>query len=152
MTILQKSLLGGLCLTSLLVVNFVRPNSDVRSQFPQTLPYEDLEIFNAKISGEVLTEVELYFGLSKPDKTAVSEIEWQRFVEHEITPRFGDGITVWSAYGQYRDSSGELVKEDSKIVVLIYENNLRRERDIQAIIDAYIPLPSFAEGITRLEE
>lgn len=93
--------------------------------------------FSAQAPGEVLTEVELYFGLSKPGGGAVSETEWQNFVDREITPRFKDGLTVLSAYGQYQGSSRRLVKENVRVVVLIYRNIPQKEMDIKAIINAY---------------
>ena len=45
----------------------------------------------------------------------VSDAEWRAFLETEVTPRFPDGLTVLTAYGQWRSSSGELARETSRV-------------------------------------
>lgn len=37
-----------------------------------------------------------------------------------MTPRFPDGLTQYDAFGQFRDSTGRIVKEQSKVIVLLY--------------------------------
>ncbi|QYO64089.1 DUF3574 domain-containing protein [Leptolyngbya sp. 7M] len=86
--------------------------------------------------GAVLTEVSLYFGLAKPGGV-ISEAEWQAFLAREVTPRFKEGLTVLDAYGQYLDSSGTLIRENTKLVILIYANSPEKEAEIQAIMDTY---------------
>lgn len=144
MTILLKSLLGGICLASALAVGSSRLNQEVKSQVIQALasvpqaPANELPgVRNIQAPGEVFTEVKLYFGLSKSGRRVVSETEWQNFVDHEITPCFKDGLTVLSAYGQYQAESGRLIRENTKIVVLIYQNSRQKEMDIKAIINTY---------------
>lgn len=106
-------------------------------QMPQAPASEVPEAESLQAPGEVLTETALYFGLSKPGGGTVSQTEWQNFIDREITPRFKDGLTVLSAYGQYQYSSGRLVKENIRVVVLIYPSSPAKERDIKAIIDTY---------------
>lgn len=66
------------------------------------------------------TRVELYFGQHRRDGSPISDDDWQRFLADEITPRFPAGLTVVPALGQYRDSTGALVREPSRLVVLLY--------------------------------
>ncbi len=106
-------------------------------QIPQAPANKVSGTENLQAPGDVLTETALYFGLSKPNGGNVSETEWQDFVDREITPRFKDGLTILSAYGQYQDSSGKLVKEKVRVVVLIYPSSSEKDRDIKAIIDIY---------------
>ena len=40
----------------------------------------------------------------------VSEAEFQKFLDREITPRFPDGLTVYEADGQFLDSTGTLIR------------------------------------------
>jgi hypothetical protein len=64
--------------------------------------------------------VELMFGRKIADRIAVTDGEWTRFVDQEITPRFPDGLTVFSAAGQRRDqSSNRIVREPSKVVLIV---------------------------------
>ncbi len=67
----------------------------------------------------------------------VSDLEWQQFLDSEITPRFPDGLTVLDAYGHYRNSQGNLTREKTKLVILIYKNSPEKNQAIQAIIDSY---------------
>ena len=76
---------------------------------------------------------ELLFGRKIGSRLAVSEGEWNRFVDREITPRFPNGLTVFNASGQWRDqASRKIVREPSKIVQIV--------------------LPGEAEDIARLNE
>src|SRR2546430_9786130 len=43
---------------------------------------------------EPLLRTELYFGSNKPDRTVVTEAQFQRFLNEEITPRFPDRLTL----------------------------------------------------------
>ncbi|MGB3265112.1 MAG: DUF3574 domain-containing protein [Microcoleus sp.] len=67
----------------------------------------------------------------------VSESEWQEFVKTVITPRFREKLTVLDGSGQFLNSSGILIREKSKIVILIYENTSDKNRAITEIIDSY---------------
>src|SRR3954469_14434464 len=61
---------------------------------------------------------EMVFGRNIGDSLGVSEADWNRFVEDEVTPRFPDGLTVMSASGQWRDTErGNVVQEPSKVVL-----------------------------------
>ncbi|HEY0660330.1 MAG TPA: DUF3574 domain-containing protein [Lysobacter sp.] len=78
---------------------------------------------------------ELYFGVGNEDGTdAVSEAQWRAFLDREVTPRFPDGLTVLDGYGQwlFRDRD-TLVRQRSKILVVLHERNARRAADIEAI-------------------
>jgi hypothetical protein len=50
-------------------------------------------------SDTTMVQSTLYFGLVSP-AGGVSEQEWSSFLADEVTPRFPDGLTVVSAYGQ----------------------------------------------------
>ena len=59
-------------------------------------------------SGEVWPETNLYFGSSKPDGTAVTP-EFNNFLDHKVTPRFPDGLTLLVGLGECRNSSGTIL-------------------------------------------
>jgi hypothetical protein len=62
---------------------------------------------------------ELFFGTAKPTGV-VTEEEFLAFLDTEITPRFPDGLTLLRADGQFRGESGEIVKEESFLLILLY--------------------------------
>lgn len=101
---------------------FVRPNAN------------DLEVFN---NSEREIQTELFFGLSKPDGTNVTEEEWNKFVGDYIAPRFEDGFTVVDARGQWLDNNNKIVKENTKLVILIYKRSHDLDSSINNLIDNY---------------
>lgn len=81
---------------------------------------------------------ELYFGSSKPDGTVVSEEQFQRFIDQEVTPRFPDGLTLLTGYGQFRNSAGVIIKERSAELILLYPLSQRdASRKIEEIRENY---------------
>ncbi|MCY4099019.1 MAG: DUF3574 domain-containing protein [Rhodospirillales bacterium] len=68
---------------------------------------------------EQFTEYRLYFGRNLGNVEVVSDAAWSAFLSDEITPRFGDGLTVVDAAGQWRDEAGVIVREKSKLVVVL---------------------------------
>jgi hypothetical protein len=80
---------------------------------------------------------ELYFGLSLPDGTFLSDAEWQGFLADTVTPLFPDGFTVLAGDGQWRDpASGKIGREPSRVLVIIHDKSDDDER-IAALIGAY---------------
>jgi Protein of unknown function (DUF3574) len=81
----------------------------------------------------------MFFGRNIGGRLGVSEGEWDRFVDLQITPRFPDGLTVADGQGQWRDKeNGSVVHEPSKIVTLILGADSEQARaDIDAIEEAY---------------
>ncbi|NJM40651.1 MAG: DUF3574 domain-containing protein [Anaerolineae bacterium] len=70
--------------------------------------------------GELWKRTELFFGTSKPDGTVVTADELNQFVDNEITPRFPDGLTALTGYGQGRNSAGVIIQEQSVVLILLY--------------------------------
>ncbi|MGL5064514.1 MAG: DUF3574 domain-containing protein [Microcoleus sp.] len=94
-------------------------------------------ISDASTNQKTFLKDELYFGLNKPGGGTVSDSEWQEFVKEVITPRFREGLTVLDGSGQFLNSAGILIKEKSKIVILIYETSSDKERAVNEIIETY---------------
>ncbi|MGG6266838.1 DUF3574 domain-containing protein [Leptolyngbya sp. AN03gr2] len=87
--------------------------------------------------GNPLNRTELLFGLSKPNGSVVTEKEFQRFVDQEITPLFPNGLTVLTAIGQFKDSNAKVIKEESKVLLLLYPFDGESNRRIEHIREAY---------------
>lgn len=68
---------------------------------------------------EIWMRTELYFGTNRPGGE-VSDAEFATFVDAEITPRFPDGLTLLTGYGQFLNSQGVLIRERSKVLILFY--------------------------------
>lgn len=128
MIILKRTLSSLFILTVFCLIPLETPPK-LRAQVPEALP--------SQTSQTLYLKDELYFGLTKPNGEAISETEWQQFLNEVITPRFQDGLTVLDAYGQYLNRLGLLAKEQSKVVILIYENSPEKNQAIAEIIELY---------------
>jgi len=82
---------------------------------------------------------ELFFGTAKADGTVVTDVEFNLFIDDTVTPRFPDGLTLLKADGQFRDSTGTIVKEASFVLILLYpvEGFLESSRKINVIREVY---------------
>ncbi len=79
----------------------------------------------------------LYFGRSIPGGGVVSDAEWEDFLRTIVTPRFPDGLTVWSADGQWRDGSGTIISEKSFVLELLHPDDPALDAAIEEIIARY---------------
>jgi hypothetical protein len=79
----------------------------------------------------------LYFGRNIGSALAVSEADWARFVDEEITPRFPAGFSVADAAGQYRGRDGAIVREPSKDVMILLSGAADEAARLAAIRAAY---------------
>jgi uncharacterized protein DUF3574 len=87
---------------------------------------------------ESMLAAELLFGRKIGNRGIVSEAEWARFVAREITPRFPEGLTVFDAAGQWRDPRrGAIVREPSKVVLIVFRDEAGKQEHLTAIADAY---------------
>jgi hypothetical protein len=82
-------------------------------------------------------EVDLFFGGDAGNGRAVSEAEWAAFMVEEVTPRFPNGLSVIDVAGQYREPSGRMVREKTKLIVVVIFDAPAHLSRVQAVIDAY---------------
>jgi Protein of unknown function (DUF3574) len=81
---------------------------------------------------------QLLFGRKIGDRIAVSEAQWGRFVEREISPRFPDGLTVLDAKGAWRDTARRtIVHEPSKVVEIVLPGKPDDVEQLNQIAQAY---------------
>ena len=83
------------------------------------------------------SEYRLFFGRSQGGVEVVTEEAWRAFLAEEITPRFPDGLTVVDAAGQWRDASGTVVRERTKLVVILADPGGSGMRLTDDIAEAY---------------
>ena len=87
---------------------------------------------------EPYTEYRLFFGRGSADNPrAVSDEAWSKFLEDTITIEFPDGLTVLDAYGQYTDSTGTLIKEETKLLIILVPPDADSTPGIDRIIEEY---------------
>nr|WP_222527840.1 DUF3574 domain-containing protein [Azospirillum sp. 412522] len=85
-----------------------------------------------------MIEAQLFFGRNIGNELGVSERDWTEFLDGEVTPRFPNGLTVTDASGHWRDmETGRLVREPSKILMLLVDGAPATLRLIHEIADLY---------------
>jgi Protein of unknown function (DUF3574) len=86
---------------------------------------------------QVFVRTELYFGTNMSNGE-VSDEEFNHFVDVEVTRLFPDGLTHLVGQGQFRNSAGDLIREKSHVVILLYPPKMQDANDrIQAIRERY---------------
>jgi len=85
-----------------------------------------------------LISADLFFGRNIPGGGEVSDAEFGIFVERVISPRFPDRLTVFDADGQFRDSSGTIIEERSKVVTLLFKDTVKNEVALDEIMESYL--------------
>jgi hypothetical protein len=80
---------------------------------------------------------QLFFGRNVGDKAGVSEADFRRFVDEELTPRFPDGLTVLDGGGQWRGEENRLIREASKVVLIVLPKGREVPGRIETVRSAY---------------
>ncbi|MEU6675329.1 DUF3574 domain-containing protein [Streptomyces sp. NPDC046853] len=80
--------------------------------------------------GDAYTETRLLFGTERPDGGPdVTDKQFMKFIDDEVTPSFPDGLTVQDGRGQWRDSNGKIERERSYELILLYPTSQAHKRD-----------------------
>jgi hypothetical protein len=85
---------------------------------------------------EHLRTAQLFFGRNVGPKPAVSETDFHKFMDEEVTPRFPDGLTVMDGGLQWRGAENQLIREASKVVLIVLPPRGAGDR-IEAVRNAY---------------
>jgi hypothetical protein len=81
---------------------------------------------------ERLRTAQLFFGRNIGDKPSVTDADFRRFVDQELTTRFPDGLTILDGGGQWKGEENKLIREASKVVLIV----LPKAGDAQVRLDA----------------
>ena len=80
----------------------------------------------------------LFLGMASRDGRGVSEQAWDGFLATVVTPRFPEGLTVLSGYGQYRGpGAGAIVREATKVLLIVHAGTPQQDQAIAEIITGY---------------
>ncbi len=81
---------------------------------------------------------QLFFGRDIPGRGPLTDAEWDGFVARAITPQFPDGFTVMDGAGQWYDqASGKLIREPSKILLVVADPESDLKTRIGSVVKAY---------------
>jgi hypothetical protein len=79
----------------------------------------------------------LYFGRNRPGGGAVSDKEWQNFLDQVLTPRFPAGLTIVAASGQWTGKSGRVEQERSEVVTVFHSGDDAAKRAVMDVTAEY---------------
>src|SRR5258706_9657908 len=82
-----------------------------------------------------MVQAQLFFGRNIAGGGMVSDEEWRRFLDQEMTPRFPAGLSVSDIDGQNPNAGGGIVRERSKQLLIVGPGS--EETKLNAIRDAY---------------
>lgn len=71
------------------------------------------------VGQEPMRTAQLFFGRNIGHKPGVSDADFRAFVDQELTPRFPEGLTVLDGGGQWKGEENKMIREASKVVVLV---------------------------------
>ena len=86
---------------------------------------------------EHFTRYELFMGRSAGAGEIVDDAAWDTFLEDTVTPRFPDGLTVLDGRGQWRDSTGTIQRERSKLLIILAPPGEEGLRLIEEVSEEY---------------
>jgi len=103
------------------------------------------------LNGRMFMRTELIFGMSRSNGPDITESEFQSFIDDQVTPRFPDGLTIVNGNGQFKDSSGTIVQERSKLLVLLYPFSKKDSSKVNAIRTEYQAMFQ-QQSVLRIDE
>jgi hypothetical protein len=74
--------------------------------------------FAFKGSSDDYVKTELYFGLSKPDGTTLTNAEWNAIADTVITSALTNGCTIIECSGVWT-GNGKITRESSRLVIAL---------------------------------
>jgi len=82
--------------------------------------------------------VQMFFGRNIGGRPGVSDADFRAFSDDELTPRFPDGLTVLDGGGQWKGADNTLIREASKVVMVVAAPSRDLTRRIEAVRAAYV--------------
>ncbi|WP_394849924.1 DUF3574 domain-containing protein [Pendulispora brunnea] len=113
-------------------------NSDPTTQqsLDEDLKNHKCDVRTAPRGSTPMVSTELIFGLDRKG-TPIPETDFAAFVDAEITPRFPDGLSIIDVKGQYRMSTGQIIKEPSKLLLVYHDGSRQNSQKLEDIRTAY---------------
>jgi hypothetical protein len=72
----------------------------------------------------------------RPNGDAVTEVEWQKFVDDAVALWFPNGFTVLDGLGQWRNSDAKVINERSKVILILHDpdaQTMKRLDDVRSL-------------------
>lgn len=80
---------------------------------------------------------QLFFGRNAGERAVVSDADFRRFLDHDVTPHFPDGLTVVDGGDQWRGEENHLIREASKVVMVVLPKGRDASGRVEQVRSAY---------------
>jgi hypothetical protein len=80
---------------------------------------------------------QLYFAGMFGPASKISDIQFRKYVDEELTPRFPDGLTVLDGGRQWRGEENKAIREAAKVVLIVLPKAHGAQSRINAARSAY---------------
>jgi len=87
---------------------------------PNALAQEHSRVPSNRSIAKTMVSDRLFFGRNIPTGGQVSDSAWKVFMAEFVTPAFPEGLTIWSADGQWMDPRGVAVHEPVMIIEVLH--------------------------------
>ena len=91
----------------------------------------------AKSSQPQWVRSEIYLGLDRQAGGTVTQAEFADFLNKVVTPSFPAGLTVFDAYGQMQKTDKAIVKQTTKVLLLVHQKTKSNSDAVQKVISSY---------------
>jgi hypothetical protein len=89
-------------------------------------------------NGGYKATAELVFGRVADDGSGgVSESDFTKFLDGEVSPRFPEGLTVIDAEGRWTPPAGSMIREPAKMVMIVLPGRTDDAGKLDAVRQAY---------------
>ena len=113
--------------------------------------FSEQQLCTKVLKAEFFARTELLFGLSRSGGPDITEQEFKQFIDTKVTPRFPDGLTLLSGDGQFKDASGAIIEEGSKLLILLYPFSPQSSKLVEQIRSDYKDLFQ-QESVLRIDD
>lgn len=76
-------------------------------------------------------------GQLRRDHTLIAEPAFQGFVDGVVTPALPDGFTLLATQGQYRDKTGDVIREPGHLLIVLHHGDRATEPGLERVRAAY---------------
>jgi hypothetical protein len=85
-------------------------------------------------SSSRMIETDLYFGLTRPDGSMITESEWNNFRNNQIAKVFKEGCTIYNTSGNWLDpETHKLITEPSRVVSHLHKSSTQISQQIDSL-------------------
>jgi hypothetical protein len=87
---------------------------------------------------ETMIRDALFFGQTVPGGGVVADSAWESFLAQRVTSAFPSGFTVLQATGQWREATGNIAREPTRILVLVHPPSAGTDSTLRGIKADYM--------------